>query len=225
MKIIDRIKNLLNKTVENGCTEEEAKTALLMARKLMIKHKLNENDIKDSNEDDIVREELHYDCNIFWIHSLLKVFLNNFGTMHFMINNNDELHCVLFGIKVDVDCVKTLMNCAYDYVNIAGRKYLDEYVELFGIKEDSIEISFKMGFTKGLEDKYEEQNKQLTNEEALMVIPNKNVQNEFEDFTKGFEEQELDFTEQTKNNADFLAMEAGYNVGRVFGTTAISSHS
>ena len=224
MKIIDKIKTLLNKTVENGCTEEEAKAALLMARKLMIKYKLNENDIKDSNEDNIIKQELQYNCNVFWIHSLLKVFLNNFGIMHFMINKNEELHCVLFGIKVDVDCVRTLMNCAYDYVNMTSKKYSDEYTELFGIKDDTIETSFKMGFINGLEAKYEEQNKQLTNEEALMTIPNKDVQNEFDNFTKEFEELELDFTEQVNNNADFLAMEAGYNAGRIFGTTGISSH-
>lgn len=37
-KIADKIQHLLNKTVENGATEEEAKSALLMAQKLMAKY-------------------------------------------------------------------------------------------------------------------------------------------------------------------------------------------
>lgn len=222
MKIIERIKKLLNQTVENGCTEEEAKTSFALARKLMIKHKIEDKDIKEPNEDDIVKEELIYDCNVHWIYCLLKVFLNNFGAMNFMINRDKELHCVLFGTKIDIDCVKTLMNCAYDYVNQASQKYLNDYVEIFGVKDESVKNSFRTGFIRGLEDKYQEQNKHLSNEEALMVIPNKEVQNKFEEFTKGFKEQELDYSEQTdKNNVDFLAMQAGYNEGRVFGSTAL----
>lgn len=38
--IASKIQNLLNKTVENGATEEEAKSALLMAQKLMAKYNI-----------------------------------------------------------------------------------------------------------------------------------------------------------------------------------------
>ena len=223
MKIIERIKKLLNQTVENGCTEEEAKTSFALARKLMIKHKIEEKDVKEPDEEDIVKEELKHDCNVYWIYSLLKVFLNNFGIMHFMINRDNDLHCVLFGTKVDVDCVKTLMFCAYDYLELTSQKYMNNYIEIFGMKDESIKNSFRIGFIKGLEDKYQEQNKRFTNEEALMVIPNKEVQNKFKEFTKGFEEQELEFIELSKkNNMDFLAVEAGYNEGRIFGTTPLT---
>ena len=36
--IVNKIQHLLNKTVENGATEEEARTALLMAQKMMAKY-------------------------------------------------------------------------------------------------------------------------------------------------------------------------------------------
>lgn len=39
-KIAEKIQHLLNKTVENGATEYEAKTALLMAQKLMAKYNI-----------------------------------------------------------------------------------------------------------------------------------------------------------------------------------------
>lgn len=221
-KIIDKIKHLLNQTVANGCTEEEAKTAFAMARKLMIKYKISENKVKSNNYDDIIKMELHYDCNIYWIYSLLKAFLDNFSVMHFMLNRQDKLDCCLFGIEVDVKCVETLMSCAYNYLLEASEKYLEEYIEIFGVRDESIKSSFRVGFIKGLSDKYVEQNKTLNSEEALMIIPDKKVQNEFKEYTKDFEKQEIEYSNNSeKNNADFLAMQAGYNEGRTFGSTAL----
>lgn len=221
-KIIDKIKHLLNQTVANGCTEEEAKTAFAMARKLMIKYKISENKIKSNHNDDVIKIELHYDCNIHWIYSLLKVFLDNFSVMHFMLNRQDKLHCCLFGIEVDVKCVETLMSCAYNYVLEASEKYLEEYIEIFGVRDESIKSSFRVGFIKGLSDKYVEQNKTLNSEEAIMIIPDKKVQDEFKEYTKDFEKQEIEYSNNSeKNNADFLAMQAGYNEGRTFGSTAL----
>lgn len=221
-KIIDKIKHLLNQTVANGCTEEEAKTAFAMARKLMIKYKISENKVKANNDDDIIKMELHYDCNIHWIFSLLKVFLDNFSVMHFMLNRHDKLHCCLFGVEVDVKCVETLMSCAYNYLLEASEKYLQEYVEIFGVRDENIKSSFRVGFIKGLSDKYIEQNKTLNSEEALMVIPDKKVKDEFKEYTKDFEQQEIEYSETSNNDtSEFLAMQAGYNEGRTFGTTAL----
>ena len=221
-KIIDKIKNLLNQTVENGCTEEEAKTAFAMARKLMIKYKISENKIHQ-NDNDIIKMELHYDCNVSWIFSLLKVFLDNFSVMYFMINRNNKLHCCLFGNDVDVKCVETLMSHAYNYMLEASENYMQEYVEIFGVRDESIKSSFRIGFINGLSDKYIEQNKSLNSEEALMVIPDKKIKDEFEEYTKGFEKQEIEYSEKSNNDtSEFLAMQAGYNKGRLFGTTAIT---
>ena len=110
------------------------------------------------NNDDFFKLELHYDCNISWIYSLLKVFLDNFGAMHFMVNRGDKLHCCLFGTNVDVRCVEILMSCAYDYMLDASEKYINEYVEIFGVRDESIKASFRIGFIRGLSDKYIEQN-------------------------------------------------------------------
>ena len=223
MKIIDTIKHLLDKTVENGCTEEEAKTSFALARKLMIKHKISENKVKSNIYDDIIKMELHYDCNIHWIYSLLKVFLDNFSVMHFMLNRQDKLHCCLFGIEVDVKCVETLMSCAYNYLLEASEKYLEEYIEIFGVRDESIKSSFRVGFIKGLSDKYVEQNKTLNSEEALMIIPDKKVQDEFKEYTKDFEKQEIEYSETSnKDTSGFLVMQAGYNEGRIFGTTPLT---
>lgn len=226
MKIIEKIKKLLNKTIENGCTEEEAKASFALARKLMVKYKLEEKDITNIDEENVIKLKLNFNCNVFWIYSLLKVFINHFSVMNFMVNVNDELHCVLFGTKVDVECVKTLMECAYNYVEETSEKYMIDYIELFGVNDSSVKNSFKIGFIKGVNDKYEEQNKQFTNKEALTLIPNEKVQKNFQMFSKELEKQTLEFSETSdKSNMDFLAMEAGYHEGRLFGTTPISDGS
>lgn len=220
MNIIDKIKKLLNQTVENGCTPEEAKTSFALARKLMIKYKLNEKDIKDSNENDIVKLELSYDCNTSWIYSLIQVFITNFSVMHFMIRRNNELHCVLFGTNIDVDCVKTLIRCAYNYLMTSSEHYFDEYQELFGVANEDIKLSYNKGFISGLSDKYADQNKHLNKEEALMIVPNKKVKEEFNKFTKDFEKENIEVRDI--DNKEFIAIRAGYSAGRKFGTTALS---
>lgn len=48
------------------------------------------------------------------------------------------------------------------------------------------------------------------------------MQDEFKDYTKGFEEQEIEYAENSKTDADFLAIQAGYNEGRNFGSTALT---
>ena len=63
--------------------------------------------------------------------------------------------------------------------------------------------------------------KLLTNEEALMIIPSENVRTEFNDFTKNFDKQSFD-NNMDLNDKDFLAMRAGYNKGKLFGTTALN---
>lgn len=222
MRIIETIKALLNKTIENGCTEEEAKAAFAHARKLMIKHKISEKDIKEPIEENVIKLELHYDCNVSWIYNLLKVFLDNFAAMHFMINRGNELHCCLFGTSVDVRCVETLMKCAYEYITDASEKYLNEYVEIFGVRDENVKSSFRVGFIRGLSDKYVEQNKILNKEEALMVMPNERIQNEFKEYTKDFKEEKFEYSMHSeKNDMDFLAVHAGYNEGRRFGSTAL----
>ena len=55
-----------------------------------------------------------------------------------------------------------------------------------------------------------------------MIIPDKKVKDEFEEYTKDFEQQEIEYSETSnKDTSDFLAMQAGYNKGRTFGTTAL----
>lgn len=50
-KIIDQLRNILNKTVENGATEAEAANAAAIAQKLLLKHRLTMADLAESASD------------------------------------------------------------------------------------------------------------------------------------------------------------------------------
>lgn len=51
MKIIETIKALLRKTIENGCTENEALAAAEKARELIDKHEVGESDLHEKQEE------------------------------------------------------------------------------------------------------------------------------------------------------------------------------
>ncbi len=61
-KVLDKIRALLAKTTENGASENEMEQALIMARKLMAQHSIEESDIFMSKDD--ISEELIKESNI-----------------------------------------------------------------------------------------------------------------------------------------------------------------
>ena len=218
MTIQEKIKKLLELSVNNGATEHEAQVALLKARKLMIDHKINESELNNSNENDIVKVELNYNFNISWMYGLMLVFKNNFGIFSYAIEKSNEKHIVLFGDRINVDCVKILFENCYNYIIAARDKYCNDYIELFGKIEPNIGLSFISGFINGLSDKYEEQNKSLNKKEALIILPDKKISDEFNEFTKDFKKEEFNFT---MNDDDMIANIHGYKEGHKFGTTGI----
>src|SRR6516165_8665710 len=52
-KMFDKIRALLNKTTENGCTEEEALAALAKARALMDTYEVTEADLQLTKEEGV----------------------------------------------------------------------------------------------------------------------------------------------------------------------------
>lgn len=223
MNVVDKIKNLLLKTVENGCSEQESNTAFILARKLMIKYKLSESDIKVSDENQIIQEELNFNFDDEWKYCLLNVFISNFGIYSYAINRNNGKHIVLFGFKINVECVKSLFECALNYLNINYNTYHDDYLELFGDVPDSLFKSYSFGFINGLSDKYEEDNFKLSNKEALVITPSKEVKSEFNNFTKGFEKQEFNYGIDTEHeNYDLITISNAYNTGKSFGSLKLN---
>lgn len=218
--VLNKIKNLLNQTVENGCTEGEASNAFKLARKLMLKYKINEKDV-EKNDSKIVKIELEkYNITVGWVFYLINVFTKNFGLLHYTNKYGKTHKIVLFGLQTDVECVKTLIDSAYNYAIEKSWEKMKEYKSLFGTTK-GIRKSWCLGFVNGIEDKYEEQNKK-DEKYALMVVIDKNVQNEFDNFTSNFAKTEKFINFDIANNE---AMRDGYEHGKKFGTTSLNQIS
>lgn len=222
MKIINKIKQLLNQTVENGCTEHEAQAAFTLARKLMIKYKIEEFKLNLTKSNEIVKLKVNLDCHDYMIYDLIKIFIQNFGIMHFMINENDKLICVLFGDKINVAAVDVLIKCAYEYIEKNGQLLIKEYKEIFGVKDEALKRGYFKGFNSGLNDKYQKQNSSFNEAEALMVAVNNNVKKEFDKFTHDFQQKTIEYKKDKISTVDMIAITKGYNDGLNFGTTGIT---
>jgi len=219
--IIEKIQNLLSKTVENGCTEAEATSAFEMARKLMLKHKVEEAEVTGKTVSEIIQIKLTQNFTIKWLRWLIQVFIDNFGVMlYFQKGSDNKKYAVLFGNKEDVECVAAIFNAAATYAESNANKYTTkfrmQYGETKGIRND-----YLLGFIKGIEAKYEEQNK-ADNQYALVLVTPAEVVNGFNELISAptFETKEDNIKIKHRNNPQAIA--AGYKDGREFGTTAIT---
>lgn len=220
----DKIEKLLKQTVENGATEAEATSSLLLARKLMLKYKIDERDLS-SSKSDACQLELNFDftLNEVWTRQLLHIFVDNCGIFTYTKNQGNNLRYILFGLKVDVECVEVLFNCAYEFVYKNSLIAYEEYVELFGECEDngkSLRELYIQGFISGLEYKYHEQNKSDKNFE-LMIVPDKKIKDAYEDLTRDF--QKVNITNDIKFAKESEMIRRGFNDGKMFGTTGLNN--
>ena len=70
-KILDKIRNLLE-LAEDGNQDEESQTALLMAQKLMLKHKISQQELDAATSlDAIVTRSLSVYKTLFWWEKIL----------------------------------------------------------------------------------------------------------------------------------------------------------
>lgn len=217
-KIVDKIKNLLKHTVENGATESEAKTAFVLARKLMLKYKIEESEMIDSTNKDIVRICLSdYNINIDWVYLLITTFTDNFGVMKCIIKNGGKRHFILIGRKTDVECVKELIDCAYSFAIDKANEYTSAYKSIYKSSK-GIKNSWLNGFAIGIYDKYEEQNK-TDKKYELMTTVDDDVKRKFNEFTEDSKIEEASIKPITY---DTTASMMGYKEGKKFGTTPLS---
>lgn len=141
-QIIKKIKALLNKTIENGATKEEAELALQKANELMTKYMVQLNDLKEISKDDIVNIEVdipRYRVNFNRVDNALS---RLFGTENFITAKRNRIQSLIFfGLKHDVEC------CVYFHIYLTRclfndtlefRKYLrkvnergDKPIEVF----------------------------------------------------------------------------------------------
>lgn len=108
-KILSKIKNLLNKTVENGCTETEALSASEMIGRLMSSYDINMSEIEFKNEDFLTINIDTVSKNATYGHNLIMAIAYFTDTKTwFSRNGNIKYH--FFGSDKDVKIAEYLFH-------------------------------------------------------------------------------------------------------------------
>lgn len=176
MDIREKIKKLLS-LAGNNPSEEEAKAALLKARKLMAKHKLQEEDFRE-DEHEVV--QLWTDCNFTarrdtWISELARIMAERYCCISCLTHKTrGKTYRVGFiGFREDAEAVMACFQYAADFV-LAECKRLRK--ELGGSGNGTAEIReaaqwYGRGFCEGLENAYRRQDSQDKETALAIVVP------------------------------------------------------
>ena len=168
--IKEKISKLLN-LGKNNSNENEAKSSLLQAQRLMAKYKLTEAEINISvSVEEKVEENATKIKNGMWRKHLIKLLCNNFRCDCFWRKGST----IIVGELSDVELVKelylfseqTLLNCfEYYYINESS----------YDLTKGQLRKSYALGFISGLNQQFEEQKKDIEFKEYAIVMTNQKV--------------------------------------------------
>lgn len=142
---IRKIQGLLNKTTENGATEAEAQSAMLMAQKLMAKHGLDMADIDTEHEKvekEIAEEYGNDDGRLSWWHSsLARVIADNFRCYFFLRSGYKRTRVVFMGLKEDAEVARSVFKFASAQIEHHARMYRKKRKK--ELEEEKLPTNFK----------------------------------------------------------------------------------
>lgn len=141
-KVLNKVRALLSKTLDNGCTENEAAIALQMAEKLMQEHEIDEADLKLDDEKAIIEcSDMRDPQNIRW---KICYFISKF-TETCTFGNKKYIKFV--GLKSDVDFALWLTETLTAFIQAQLKSYMwsKGYQKLQGAQRNRVINSFVIG--------------------------------------------------------------------------------
>lgn len=169
--IILKIQKLLKLAESNN--EHEAQSAVVMARKLMAKHKLTMEDI------DVESEEVTEDSTEWmrspWKRTLATVLADHFRCKTYINHKRSSYRVKFIGLEEDVKIICLIYRQVINMIEKTSRqKGLDKK-------------SYAIGFISGLDEKLTQQTIELEESEyALVVVTPAKVKDKYEEIKKGF---------------------------------------
>lgn len=157
-KLLVKIHNLF-KLAEDNPNANEAKSALLMAQKLMAQNGIEQSEVHQIiKPKEILKEHITEVCRLSWWGKQLAIIIaKNFRCEIYISKTRGGGRIVFLGLKEDVQLAKMVYNFATSAlihdITIFVKQYKKRYVVYnVGIKND-----FITGWVKGLDDQYTEQ--------------------------------------------------------------------
>lgn len=210
MDIRDKIKKLL--ALATSSNENEAKAALLKAKKLMMDHKISEAEVQDLNEQELIHLQCDNvrwttDSGEIWITSLVNLIADNhLCSCSWMTRKGTRTHILyIHGLGTDVELCKSVIEYAVGFVR--GRIKIEQRRRVTSDPK-AVAASYARGFILGMELMYDEQ-KDEHPEWGLVVSKPQEV----DEYMKSLGERNV---RTRKTEFDPLAYMVGQNDGRQF---------
>ncbi|MGX7108449.1 DUF2786 domain-containing protein [Facklamia miroungae] len=219
-KILAKIRNLLS-LAEDGGNDEESQTALLMAQKLMLKHRISQQEVSDKERPEIILRSLSVYKRLYWWEKVLvKIIADNFRCMFYIQSNrlphqqSVQRKIVLMGFPEDVDLCFQMFNIAADTMKYYSKLHLTQLSaeELRQSSLSQLRKSYYQGFMDGLKEKFDLQLKSMMKENekyALIIQTPQSVKEKFNREITGL----LTFNQPTLSRSNH-AYEDGFQKGK-----------
>lgn len=171
-KVKDLISKLLEVTVENGATENEAIEAALKVQKILAKYDMELADVNVSDIEDMVMSECET-SNDAWRTVLASTVADNFCTKVFMDGNS----IVFYGYKRHCEVAKEVFTSLYNFGRKRAAEVFKEYRDA-GRPVKGLKNQFYLGFVHGVNSALSVQSREL------MVIVPEEVEDNFKEFCR-----------------------------------------
>ena len=214
-EILNKIKRLLS-LAEDGGRDEESQTALLMAQKLMLKHKISQQELAKGPKQEIVLKSLSIYKRLYWWEKVLATIIaDNFRCLFYIQSNRlpyqatIQRKIVLMGYPEDVELAYEMFYLAAQSMKYYAKHHLNQTPAKQMAQKRK---SYYLGFLDGLTDKFDSQRQSMSQESAqyaLMIQTPQAVQDRFNREITG----SLAFDQPVMNQPD-LAYQDGYQKGK-----------
>ena len=219
-KILAKIRNLLE-LAQDGGDDEESQTALLMAQKLMLKHKISQHEIEDIGVDAIMTKSLSiYKAIYWWEKVLVEIIADNFRIMYYLQSSRFphqqrvQRKIVLMGYNEDVELAYHVYHLAVETMKYHATQHLQLYKldkQTSGALGEE-RRAYYQGFLDGLAARFKAQRQAMTSENeqyALIIKVPTEVKQAFDQVVNG----KIVF-KQPASNMEALAYQAGFDKGK-----------
>lgn len=170
--IRDKIRKLL--ALSTSSNENEARTALLKAKQLMVENKISESEIDGLKKQKLVHldcEEIKFTTNSqqFWIIDLAETICQNFLCASSWVSAyRSHTNCLrISGLENDAMLCKDIMEFAFGFITNNINEHI-QTVEFSYLSNSEIKASYGYGFVLGLKDAYKKQEEE--NKDWALVL-------------------------------------------------------
>lgn len=215
----DKIRKLL--ALAESPNENEAKTALLMARDLMAKHKLTEAECRDAAKQAVKDIDTGIDCSKRlnpWLTNLAAAIGEHYCckayTSRLYGHQTHRIHFI--GLEEDADVCSEIYNYAVGAIMNELKQIRKQLPDASAAAINKAVNSYGGGFVAGLKSLYDEQQQTKEQEWGLVLVTPAAVMDAIKDMGAS-----NDITEKTWSDLQYDYLHEGYEDGRKFAPDAV----